>query len=391
MEKILKEFLAESLEKIEAAQLTRKTICYDKANLINFTSNDYLGLGQKKISTLSEPISIGSTGSRITTGTNPIHEELETYLANWKGTEAALSFNCGYMANLGTLGALLNPRDVVFSDELNHSCINEGIRLSGAKKFFYKHNDISHLEELLKKHRHQSQKAIVVTNTVFSMDGDRARIKEIVALKDKYEFSIYVDEAHSSGIYGSNGSGLIKELIEQGEIKKGDIEIHMGTFSKAVAVEGGYIAGSRDLINFLKNTAKSFIFTTAFSPLIAKLILENLKEIISDSTPRMKLHKNIKYFREKLLASKIKKENWSNESTSIFAIRVGDTVATLNAATALLKEGLLVMPIRKPSVPFPRLRVTLSAMHSEDDIDKLIDCLLKLISQRGQIETNSSL
>lgn len=371
----LQKFLADSLKKIEEAHLTRKTICYDKENLISFTSNDYLGLGQKRVSSFPEPMLIGSTGSRITTGTNPIHEELETYLANWKGTEAALSFNCGYMANLGTLGALLNPRDVIFSDELNHSCINEGIRLSGAKKFFYKHNDIKHLEELLEKHRNKGKKAIVITNTVFSMDGDRARIKEIVALKNKYEFSIYVDEAHSSGIFGSNGAGFIKELVERAEISKDDVEIHMGTFSKAVAVEGGYIAGSRDLINFLKNTAKSFIFTTAFSPLIAQLILNNLKEITNNPALRTKLHSNIEYFRNKLLNSNIKKENWSNESTSIFAIRVGDTEETLKAAATLLENGLLVMAIRKPSVPFPRLRVTLSAMHSEEDIDKLMNVI----------------
>lgn len=376
----LKEFLKDSLKKIEDAHLTRKTICYDKEKLISFTSNDYLGLGKKKIKELPEAMLIGSTGSRITTGTNPIHEELEQFVADWKGVEAALSFNCGYMANLGTIGALLSPRDVIFSDELNHSCINEGIRLSGAKKFFYKHNDIKHLEELLEKHRDKAKKAIVITNTVFSMDGDRARIKEIVALKKKYEFSIYVDEAHSSGIFASNGAGLIKELVEKGEITKDDVEIHMGTFSKAVAVEGGYVAGSRDLIEFLKNTAKSFIFTTAFSPVIASLILENLKEISSKQDLRIKLHSNIEYFRQKLLNSKIKKENWSNESTSIFSIRVGDTEETLAAAKTLLEAGLLVMAIRKPSVPFPRLRVTLSAMHNEEDIDKLMDKLNLIVS-----------
>lgn len=375
--KSLQDFLKEELQKIEAANLFRETKAYDKENLISFTSNDYLGLGKKTLTRIDElkNILIGSTGSRITTGTSPIHLELEEFVAGWKGVEAALSFNCGYMANLGTIAALLGPKDVIFSDELNHSCINEGIRLSGAKKFFYKHNDIKHLEELLKKNRSKGKKAIVITNTVFSMDGDRARIKEIVALKDKYNFSIYVDEAHSSGIFASNGAGLIKELVEKGEIQKDDVEIHMGTFSKAVAVEGGYIAGSKDLINFLKNRAKSFIFTTAFSPLIAKLILKNLKEISSKQELRDKLHENINYFREKLINSKIPRENWSNENTSIFSIRVGDNDETVETAKKLLEKKLLVMAIRKPSVPFPRLRVTVTALHTKEQIDKLVDAL----------------
>jgi 8-amino-7-oxononanoate synthase len=414
--KSLKTFLQESLAKLREKNLIRETKHFDKKSFVDFSSNDYLGLGEKALSpadlytksiqdflfanscdeeleegqislwnntvnfepTKHESLFIGSTASRLITGTHPIHERLEAKIASWKKTEAALCFGSGYLANIGAIPALVGPRDLVLSDELNHACILDGIKLSGAKKFFYRHNDIEHLEELLSKHTNHYEKILVITDSVFSMDGDRARLEEIIKLKKDFCFSVYLDEAHATGVLGNTGAGLVEELSEAGKISAEDIEIQMGTFSKAVAVEGAYIAGSEELITFLKNKARSFMFSTAFSPLIANLISQNLESVINRNDLRIKLKTNIKCFQKELKNQEI--NNWTNEDTSIFSIVVGDNLETLNFSKALLEKGVLVMAIREPTVPYPRLRVCISARHSREEIKQLSVLLKELAS-----------
>ncbi len=420
----LKTFLEEELSELKAKNLYRETINHLKYNpkMINFSSNDYLGLGSKIINASDfyhdpdiqkailggkldifsgevilddhfsqvslfqqdpEPtpsintMQYGSTGSRLTTGTHEIHEQIEKFLTLWKQTESSMVFGSGYLANVGTLSALLTPRDVVFTDEYNHSCIFDGIRLSGAKKFIYKHNDMQHLEELLTKHRDTFAKALIVTDTVFSMDGDRAKLTEICKLRNKFTCATYVDEAHATGVLGPSGAGLVEELVNQGEINYSDIDIQMGTFSKAIGLEGAYVAGSGDLINFLKNKARTFVYSTASSPIILNRVLENLKIIREDNILRNKLKHNILFFQNCLKnRSNLK---WTNEDTAIFSLELGDINQTLEASQKLKDKGLLVLAIRPPTVPTPRIRVCISARHSEEEISKLIQALEDMI------------
>lgn len=373
---MLDEFFEEKLTELKNKNLYRSENVYRSSNkdLIDFASNDYLGLANQAISLEKNQENYGSTGSRLLTGTHEIHQELEKEIAKWKKTESALFFGSGYLANIGTIPALANPHDVIFSDELNHACILDGIKLSGAKKFFFKHKDLKHLEELIRTHRANYQKAFIISDSIFSMDGDRAQIDRLSMLAMQYNLGLYLDEAHATGIYGSSGAGLVEEFYDQKLINPIDITVQMGTFSKAVGVEGGYIAGSRLLIDFLKNTARSFIFSTAPSPLITKQILDNILSIKNNPGLRFQLKDNINYFREKLLQNQI---NFSNQETSIFALPCKSNQSALDKSSLLLKSGFLVLAVRYPTVASPRLRICLSAKHSKLQMDKLIGLLIQ--------------
>lgn len=369
--KSLDEVLGAELAEIQAKDLYRHIQNYHNHKLIDFASNDYLGLASRTQATSELPC--GSTGSRLLTGTHAIHLELEEAIAKWKGTEAAILFGSGYLANIGAISCLANPRDVIFSDELNHACILDGIKLSGAKKFFYRHNDMEHLEELLSKHREQARNAIIISDTVFSMDGDRAKLDTIVKLAKDFGAYTYIDEAHASGVLGSQGAGLAEELADAGKLARQSIELQMGTFSKALGVEGAYIAGSKTLIAYLQNRARSFLFSTAPSPATTQTILANLRFMQANPQLRSKLHTNIQSLRE--LLSKHTKIKWQNDQTAIFSIAMASNAAAIFASQQLLDSGLLVLPIRYPTVASPRLRVCLSARHSPEEIALLVSKL----------------
>lgn len=374
---MFEKFFEEKLTELKNKNLYRSENiypCSDK-DLIDFASNDYLGLASQKLITEKNQDNYGSSGSRLLTGTHAIHQELEKEIANWKKTESAIFFGSGYLANVGAVPALANPHDVIFSDELNHACILDGIKLSGAKKFFYKHKDLDHLQELIKTHRSNYQKGFIVSDSIFSMDGDRAPIDGLSRIAKKYNLGLYLDEAHATGIYGSTGAGLVEEFCDKKLLGNLDIMVQMGTFSKAVGVEGGYIAGSHLLIDFLKNTARSFIFSTAPSPLITRQILKNIISIKNNPGLRLQLQQNINYFRENLLQNQI---NFTNEETSIFALPCKSNQSALDKSSILMQAGFLVLAVRYPTVSSPRLRVCLSALHSKKNIDKLIEVLLGL-------------
>lgn len=358
----LEKFLKDSLKKLKEKNLYRETHVIDPS-LINFSSNDYLGLA-----TENERIQ-GSTGSRLISGTHKIHEELEKYLAEKKLKEAALVFGSGYLANLGALSALLGPRDIVFSDELNHSCILDGIRLSGAKKFIFKHNDLSHLEKLLKKHRKNYDLAFLISEAVFSMDGDKAPLIELDKLAKNFNCVLYIDEAHATGVID----------LKESYLKLSKESIVMGTFSKAVGLEGGYLCGSEDLINFLKNKARTFIYSTAPSPSVIEQILNNLKILYEDSEKKEKLMRNIRHFKSGL--QKIQGIRFTNEDTAIFGIFLSenskDAVDLVLKASKKLKEsGIFVQAIRPPTVNLARLRICVNAKHSLDELDLVLKTLL---------------
>lgn len=382
----LDKFLAEELEKLKKQNLYRELkLSIEKSvskEYISFGSNDYLGFAE----------TIGSSGSRLTSGTHAIHLDLEKYVAEWKKTESAIVFGSGYLANVGTLSALLGPKDVAYADSLNHACIFDGIRLSKAKKYIYQHNDTSHLENLLLKTRRKSEKSLIVTDSVFSMDGDKAKLAELVKLSKIYDCSIYLDEAHATGVLGCTGAGLLEECVEKHQFHHKDIDVQMGTFSKAIGAEGAYVAGSRDLIDYLRNKARTFIFSTAPSPFVMEKVFKNLKENIQNPSLRRHLHDNISQLRRLFFENpkfiygypsddKFSSQNmvknifWTNEETAIFAIFVGDLDKTLEISHKLQNHGILIPAIRPPTVDKPRLRVCVSAANTHEQLDKLVRVL----------------
>ncbi len=370
MAESLNKFLETELQKQENKNLYRETkdFFHGKPDLINFSSNDYLGLARREFQANPE-LESGSGASRLTSGTREVHLELEQKIAQWKDTEAALFYSSGYMANLGALSAIAGPRDVIFSDEISHACIKDGIRLSGAKKFFYANCDHQHLSQLIQKHRGQFRKAFIVTVSVFSMEGHRAPIREICQIAKEHDCSVYVDEAHGTGVLGTKGAGLCQELYEAGEILKDDVQIHMGTFSKAAGLEGGYIAGSKLLIEFLKNKSKTFIYSTAPSPQIAWQLLQNLEILSQGKDLRKKLHSNIQYLKKLLEDNDIE---YKNDGTAIFNLPFADIESCLEASKKLYEKNFLVIAIRPPTVKQAMLRVCMVSWLEHEQIQNFV-------------------
>lgn len=348
--------------------------------VLQFCSNDYLGLSKDSrlvdaITSAVKTYGFGSTGSRLITGTHPIHNELEQKIASMKKTDSALVYSCGYSANLGIISALLTENDAVYSDELNHASIIDGIKISKTKKFIYKHCDMKSLEAFLSQNYNKHRTNLIITDAIFSMDGDRAPLEEIIALKNKYNAVLYVDEAHSFGIYGEKGEGLIGEMGLSDQV-----EIQMGTLSKAVGSEGGYVAGKRVLIDYLINKSRSFIFSTAPSIATAAASLKSLEIIESDFNIRKKLLANIQYFSDSLkrLQSQ-KKFKLLPQNSAIFVMEFENLEKTLKIANDLLcNYNIQAVAIRPPTVKKPIVRFTLNALHTKEDLDYVITCLSKV-------------
>ncbi|MEI7473326.1 MAG: pyridoxal phosphate-dependent aminotransferase family protein [bacterium] len=347
--------------------------------VLQFCSNDYLGLSKDKrlLDSIIEAVNTyghGSTGSRLITGTHTPHVKLEEKLAELKKTESSLVFSCGYSANIGILSAILTEQDAVYSDELNHASIIDGIKLSKAQKYIYKHCDMEHLDEILSQNTNKHRLNIIITDSIFSMDGDRAPLKEIVNLKKKYNTVLYVDEAHSFGIYGKSGEGLLGELDLSDQA-----EIQMGTLSKAIGSEGGYVAGNNTLINYLINKSRSFIFSTAPSIATAAASLKAIEIIEENPKLRENFISNIKYFSEGLKDIETQKNfRLLPQDSAIFAIEFGNIEKTLKISHNLLDNyNIQAVAIRPPTVKQPVIRFTLSALHSKNDIDYLLNCLLE--------------
>jgi len=347
-------------------------ILIDGESYINFSSNDYLGLSghPEIISSAIEALKkygFGSGASRLLSGSYIPHRRLEERIAEFKKTESALVFNTGYSANTGIIPAIAGMGWTILSDELNHASIIDGVRLSKAEIKIYKHRDINHLEGLLKK---ISREKLVVTDTLFSMDGDLAPLEDIVFLSKKYKAMLMIDDAHGTGVLGETGRGGLEHFGIRGD----DI-IQMGTLSKAFGCFGAFVAGTRDLIEFLVNKARSFIYSTSLPPAVAQAAIKaiDIMEFKSDKLRkklwdnRQRLYNGLKHLRCNTLSSE----------TPIVPILSGDVKNTLKLSKYLYKNKIFAPAIRPPTVPEGkcRIRFSVTATHTNKDIDLVLESL----------------
>jgi 8-amino-7-oxononanoate synthase len=376
------ENLHRELRRVDSAQSSRVQIAGNA--FLNFSSNDYLGLAnhpalKEAARQAIETFGAGSGASRLVCGSLAPFHKLERALSRLKKTESALAFSSGYAAAHGVITALLDKNDVIILDKLVHACIVDAAKLSGAKIRVAAHNDLEDLEEKLKwatenadASQNGNRRVLVVTESIFSMDGDAAPLREIVGLKEKYGAWLMVDEAHATGIFGENGSGLLEELGLTGRV-----EIQMATLGKALGAAGGCICGSRQLVDFLVNRARPFIFSTAPVPAAAAAATAAIRLVQSPEGAelRRKLQSNLADFH-----SASSKGNTGSPAAAIIPLVLGDEDKALNAAAKLRAQNIFVPAIRYPSVArgAARLRVTLTAAHSREDIFCLVDALKKL-------------
>jgi 8-amino-7-oxononanoate synthase len=339
-------------------------------------SNDYLGLAghpalREAACAAMERYGFGSGASRLVSGTSSQHQALEHRIAQFKGTEAALLFNSGYAANTGIIPAVAGAGDVILSDSLNHASIIDGCRLSKAELQVYRHGDVGHVESLLKKSVHARRK-LIVTDGVFSMDGDIAPLPELASLAGKYSAILMVDDAHATGVLGKTGRGTTEHFNLTGRV-----HIQMGTFGKALGSFGAYVTGSRDLIDCLINRSRSFIFSTALPPAVCAASIAALDIIEHEPLLRENLWKNLERFVNGLISLNI---STGTSETPIVPVMIGDSAKALKAGEKLLEYGIYATAIRPPTVPegAARIRTTIMATHTDKDIDYALDIFSRL-------------
>lgn len=355
------------LRELNSASKRQKGFIYFKGKeYVDFSSNDYLGFSEHpelKNACMKAVLDYGTSASasRLLSGDLDIHHQLEEETACFKGKEAALVFNSGYQANLGIISAFCKKGDAVFFDRLSHASIIDGVLLSGVKHFRFRHNDSEHLEYLLKKQRSNYQNCLIITETIFSMDGDRAPLTELVDLKQKYNCRIMVDEAHATGIFGRNGSGLAEGI---------DLDLVMGTFSKALGSFGAYLACSKKIKQYLINICRSFIYSTALPPAVIAANLASLQVVKKEPQRRRILLENADYLRKELTKAGFKVLGESQ----IIPLVIGDSEKAVCLSSKLRDKAYWVLPIRPPTVPQQeaRLRFSLSFNHSRESLDRLI-------------------
>lgn len=355
-------------EPIDAVRVKR-----NNREFIMMASNNYLGLThdlrvQQAAKYAVEQYGTGSGGARLTSGTFPLFNELELGIADFKHTEQALVFNTGYMANVGTITALMNKNSIIISDELNHASIIDGCRLSGAHIERYKHKDVEHAEYILKNYK--SAYKMIITDGVFSMDGDIAPLDKLYELGKEYNALLMVDDAHSTGVLG-NGRGTAHHFGLT------DVDVQLGTLSKALGSVGGYVAGHKELIEYLVNYSRSFIFSTALSPADIGAALEALTIVKNEPLVVEQLNENTAYMANKLQSMGIE----CDDETPIFPIIVGDNERALSLAYELELRGIIITAIRPPTVPVgeSRLRMTVTAAHSQEQLDYVANTLRDLL------------
>lgn len=357
----------------------------ENKNYLNLSSNDYLGIGSNihfqneffnylNENKLNDAPILTSSSSRLLTGNSKFYTELENLITNTYQKEKCLVFNSGYHINIGLLSSLADKGDVIFSDKLNHASIIDGLKLSNADFYRYNHLNYEHLESLLQKHRNNYRNAIIVTESVFSMDGDIANLQKLVELKEKYNCLLYVDEAHAVGVFGEKGLGICEEM---NVIDK--IDIITGTFGKALASIGAFCVVNEILYQYIINTARSLIFTTALPPLNLLWTKFVFEKIVKMKKEREYL-KNLSYtFKDKL-----KNLYLSTISQSqIIPIIIGDNEKTLNFAKIFQENDILLMAIRPPTVPegTSRLRISLTSNITDINLSRIFDIFnqLKLV------------
>lgn len=343
----------------------------------DFSSNDYLGLSshpalQEAAEKAVKDFGAGSTGARLLSGDNRLFHELEEKTAAFKGKPSALIFNSGYHANVGMISSLCGPGDVIFCDRLSHASMMDGILLSRARFFRFRHNDAAHLESLLESRRKSFRNALIVTESVFSMDGDIAPLRKLTVLKEKYDALLYVDEAHATGVFGENSAGMVEEC---GLTSK--VDILMGTFGKALGSFGAYAASEKVFIDYFINKARSFIFSTALPPSVIGANLAALEVVRKESFRRKNLLERVLYFRNRLRKLNIPVSSF----TPIMPIILGKEEKALDISLRLREEGYFLPAIRFPTVPRgqARLRLSLTYLHSVEVLEKFSEKLCNIL------------
>lgn len=377
----LDQFAVEKLEQLESEHLRRTLIetlrkaparaNRDGQKMISFCCNDYLGLSQHPalVDAATEAMKLyglGSGASRLVTGNHPLFTVLERKLAQLKGTDDACVFGSGYLANIGIVAALTGPGDLVLTDELSHACLMAGARLSQATHLSFAHNDLAHCKQLLEQQRAAHRHCMILTDGVFSMDGDLAPVDELAALASQFDAWLMTDDAHGIGVVGGGrGSSFING-------QKAAVPLQMGTLSKAVGSYGGYVCASQPVIDLIRNRARSLIYSTALPPAIVAASIAALDIIASDPDLCGRPLQRARQFCSAL--------NLPPPESPIIAIILGAPDTALAASQKLEEAGFLVTAIRPPTVPkdTARLRITFSADHSEADVQALVEAIKKL-------------
>ncbi|BAY40933.1 8-amino-7-oxononanoate synthase [Nostoc sp. NIES-2111] len=354
------------------------TVILAGQEVINFASNDYLGLaGDERLIAAAvaatEEFGTGSTGSRLLSGHRELHRDLEQAIASLKQTEDAVVFSSGYLANIGAIAALVGKRDLILSDQYNHSSLKNGAILSGATIIEYSHCDVTQLRNQLLQQRQNYRRCLILTDSVFSMDGDLCLLPELLDLAEEFSCMLLLDEAHATGVMGETGAGCVEYFGCTGRQL-----VQIGTLSKALGSLGGYVAGSHTLIDYLRNRAPSWIYTTALSPADTAAALAAINIVQQEPQHRMQLWQNVNYLK-KLLQELPSLKLLPSESP-ILCFQLASATEALQVGKQLKQAGIFAPAIRPPTVPTSRIRISLMATHQTAHIERLVAVLAGLLS-----------
>src|SRR5580693_8990568 len=360
---------------------------FDGKEVINLASNNYLGLTTHKALRKAAIEAVRKYGAgagavRTIAGTMNLHMELEQHIARFKNVEACVVFQSGFTANAGTVSAILGKEDLIVSDELNHASIIDGARLSRAKIKVFRHKDAAHAEEQLESIKNEPGHKLIITDGVFSMDGDIGALPELTALAEKYGAIMMVDDAHSSGVLGRNGRGTIDHFGLHGRV-----DVQVGTLSKAIGALGGYVCGTRDLIEFLYHRGRPFLFSTSHPPSVAATCMAAFDVLEQEPERIEKLWENTRYWKQELgaLGFNIGGVNTPASETPITPIIVGDGRLTMDFSRELFKEGVMGTGIAFPTVPEgkARIRTIVTATHTKEELDQALETLKRVGKRMG--------
>ncbi len=359
--------------------------------MVNLASNDYLGLaGDERLIeqaiAATKAYGTGATGSRLLSGHRAIHRQLEVAIAQLKSTEDAVVFSSGYLANIGTIAALTHSRDLILSDEYNHASLKNGARLSGATVMAYRHCDLASLKDQLAVHRADYRRCLIVTDGVFGMDGDVCPLPDILDLADDFDAMVMIDEAHSAGVLGATGAGCAEHFDCSHRPM-----VQMGTLSKAFASLGGYVAGSAELIDFLRNRAPSWIYTTGLSPADTAVAMGAIALLQHSPDRLVRLRQNARYLAAGIDSLLLQQTQPSANGpkrlptdSAIVCLQVKDAATVLRLSGQLKQQGVFVSAVRPPTVPISRLRMSVMATHTRDHLDQCIGAIAQAFT-RGNL------
>ncbi len=363
---------------------------YDGREVINLASNNYLGLANhpkliEAAIAATRAFGVGSGAVRTIAGTMRIHMELEEKIARFKNVEACVVFQSGFAANAGTVSAILGKEDFILSDELNHASIIDGARLSRATIKVFRHKDAAHCEELLQELEKNPGRKLVITDGVFSMDGDIGPVDKLAALAEKYGAIMMVDDAHASGVLGRNGRGSVDHFGMHGKV-----DVQVGTLSKAIGALGGYVCGTRDLIDYLYHRARPFLFSTSHPPSVAATCIAAFDILEQEPERILRLWSNTRYFQGELrgIGFNIGGVNTPATETPITPIIVGEGRAAMDFSKALFEEGVMATGIAFPTVPEgkARIRAILTSEHTRAELDRALETLERVAKRMGILQ-----